>query len=324
MKKILVRVGAAIGALLIVAVLGLVVKFYLLSPKLRPAPEVKAPSSPEAIAHGKYLVDHVTGCLGCHSQVREDEPGEPAVETMLGSGRDFGEIAGLGHMRAPNISSDPERGIGRWSDGEVLRAIREGVSRDGRPLFPQMPYLTYGAALSDDDALAIIAYLRTLKPVASNPGPFEVNFPISMFVRAAPKPIDASPPPAPPPTDRLARGRWLLKVASCNDCHDSVDARHQKLPGGELAGGAEFPLPQGKGTAVAPNITSDKATGIGAYSDDDVLRVFDEGKGKSGRVLYVMPWRYYGGMTRDDKLALVAALREAKPVANLVRPSEIR
>jgi hypothetical protein len=103
-----------------------------------------------------------------------------------------------------------------------------------------------------------------------------------------------------------------------------VDSHAQKLPGMSLAGGMKFPLANGKGVAVAPNISSDKATGIGAYSDDDLRRVFDEGKGKTGRYLYVMPWSYYGGMTKDDKEALIAALRQVAPVGNVVAASEIK
>ena len=83
-------------------------------------------------------------------------------------------------------------------------------------------------------------------------------------------------------------------------------------------------MPDGKGVAISSNITSDKATGIGAYSDDDLRRVFDEGKGKAGRLLYVMPWAYYGGMTKDDKEALIAALREVPAVTNIVPPSQIK
>ncbi|MSP58923.1 MAG: hypothetical protein EXR72_01040 [Myxococcales bacterium] len=194
--------------------------------------------------------------------------------------------------------------------------MREGVSRDGRPLFPMMPYPTYAAALDDDSALAIIAYLRTLKPIKNNPGRFEVAFPISMFVRAAPKPVATPAPPPPSPTDTLARGQWLLKVGSCNDCHDSVNERHEPLPGKTLAGGQ--PFYGDYGVVYTANITSDKATGIGAYSDEDILRVLRQGIGKAGRPLYGMPWPYYKGLSDDDKRALVAALRTVTPVSNIV------
>jgi hypothetical protein len=325
MKKTLVRVLAGFGALLVLAVLGVVVKFYVLSPKSRPAPEVAAPSTPEAIERGKYLANHVAGCMGCHSGIHDDQPGEPIIEAERGAGRDFGQWEGAPfRLRSRNITPDKETGLGDWTDGEILRAMREGVGRDGRALFPQMPYETYGASLGDDDALAIIAYLRTLPPVKNDPGPTEIDFPVSMFVRAAPQPLESSPPPAPPPSDKLARGRWLLKVAMCNDCHDTVDERMEKVPGMALAGGFKFPLPAGKGHVVAPNITSDQATGIGAYSYEDLRRVFDEGTGKAGRPLYVMPWTHYGGMTDEDKDALIAALQEVPPVSHVVAASEVK
>ena len=325
MKKILVRAALALVALVGLAAAAVAIKFYVLSPALHAAPDVHAPTSAEAVARGKYLVEHVTGCTGCHSPVQDDKPGDFPVPGRLGAGRDFGDMPGAPfHLRAPNLTPDRDTGIGAWTDGEVLRAMREGVSRDGRPLFPQMPYLTYARTLTDDDALSIIAYLRTLTPMANDVGRTEVGFPVSMFVRAAPAPL-ASPPPAPPPSsDKLARGNWLLAVASCHDCHDSVDARWEKIPGKALAGGARFILAGGRGYAIAPNITADPATGIGAYSDDDLRRVFQRGQGKSGRSLYVMPWSFYAGLTPDDQDALIVALRAVPPVVNAVEPTQVR
>jgi mono/diheme cytochrome c family protein len=324
-KKLLIRVLAGIGALLVLGITAMIVKFYVLSPKLRPAPTMSAPTSHEAIERGRYLVSHVAACVGCHSPVQDTVPGEPPVEGKLGAGRDFGEIPGSPiHIRAPNLTPDKETGLGGWTDGEIARAVREGVSRDGRNLFPQMPYLTYRETLSDGDVLDIIAYLRTLKPVKNDPGHTSVGFPVSMFIRGVPKPLEASPPPAPSPSDKMARGKWLLRTCSCNDCHDSVNERMEKLPGKALAGGFRFDLPGGKGFAIAPNITSDAATGIGAYSEDDLRRVFDEGKGKDGRNLYVMPWSYYKGMTKEDKEALIAALRAVPAVANVLPRSQIK
>jgi mono/diheme cytochrome c family protein len=322
--KTLKKILAGAVAVLLLAVVAIVVRFYVLLPKSRPAPVMTAPTTAEAIERGRYLVHHVAACIGCHSPVQEDVPGEPPVEAKLGSGRDFGDIGGPIHIRARNLTSDKDTGIGGWTDGEIARAMREGVSKDGSPLFPQMPYLTYRETLSDGEVLDIIAYLRTLKPVKNEPGRTSVNFPISMFIRGAPQPLETPPPPPPSPSDKKGRGEWLLKTCSCGDCHDSRDERMDKIPGKRLAGGMKFPLPNGKGFAIAPNISSDKATGIGSYSDDDVRRVIDEGKGKSGKNLYVMPWSYYKGLTREDKDALISALREVPPVANLVPPSQIK
>lgn len=314
-KKLKIAGGAIVG----VPVLGLVAVlsfFYGCRPKSRPAPVMNAPTTAEAIARGKYLVHNVAACVGCHSPVQEDVPGEPYVEGKLGAGRDFGDFGGPVHIRASNLTPDRDHGLGGWTDGEIARALREGVSKDGRNLFPQMPYLTYRETLSDGEVLDIIAYLRTLKPVENDPGHTSVSFPVSMFLRSVPQPLEQVAPPAPSPSDRMNRGRWLLKTASCHDCHDSVDDKMQKIPGKSLGGGMKFVTP--KGTFYASNISSDQASGIGSYSTDDILRAIKEGKGKNGRTLYSMPWSYYKGMTGEDLDALVAALKEEPPIANIV------
>lgn len=319
--RILKRVLVGLAALLGIGVVVLVLKFYVLSPKLRPAPDVKAPSTPEAIERGRYLAHHVAVCMGCHSQIEEAKPGEPIAPGRTGSGRDFGEMPGFpGRMRAANLTPDPETGIGKVSDGQILRAMREGIGFDGHVLFPFMPYPTFAKTLTDEDALAIVAYLRSLPPIKNAVLPSTVDFPVSMFVRALPTPLTASPPPPPPASDVVARGNWLLSLGNCHDCHDGFNERHESIPGQELSGGSEFPMPGGKGSLFVPNITSDKATGIGAYSDEDLMRVFNQGVGKSGRVLYGMPWPYYGGMVEEDKRALIAALRKVPAVAKVVPP----
>jgi mono/diheme cytochrome c family protein len=321
--KIVKRVLLVLALLVALVVLALVVKFYVLSPKMRAATDVKAPSTPEAIERGRYLANHVAACMGCHSEVDEDQPGEPMLPGRIGSGRDFGNMPGFpGRMRAANLTPDPETGIGNISDGMILRAMREGIGHDGHVLFPFMPYRSF-AKLSDADALAIIAYLRTLLPLKRKLEPSTVIFPVKMFVRAVPAPVVDSPPAEPPASDPVARGQWLITMGNCHDCHDAFNGRHEPLPGKELSGGFEFISPTGKGSVFAANITSDKATGIGAYTDEDLLRALTDGVSKSGRKLYAMPWRYYGGMTDEDKRAVIAALRKVPPVMNAVPAAKL-
>ncbi|MBK7582695.1 MAG: c-type cytochrome [Myxococcales bacterium] len=316
--KIVKRVLLALAALVVLGVSALLVRFYGMLPKARAAENLTAPNTPEAIERGRYLVHHVTGCVGCHSKVDETRPGEPLVEGHAGEGRDFGDVPGFpGHIRAGNLTPDKATGIGGWTDGEIARAMREGIAKDGRALFPMMPYQSFAKTLSDADTLAIIAYLRTLPVIKNDPGRMEVNFPVSMFIRAAPAPL--SQPSAGAPPDGVDRGNWLLTAASCHDCHDSVNQRREPLPGMSLAGGTPFNVP-GKGQVLSANITSDPATGIGSYTDDDLMRVFNEGVGKDGRALYGMPWPYYKGMTDGDKRALIAALRTVKAVTHAVAP----
>ncbi len=307
------RIGIGLGVLLVLVVGFVVVFFYLLHPKMRDAPAVTAPTAPEAIARGEYLAKHVTGCVICHSPIDEAKPGDEIIESQLLAGREFPMPADFpGRVFGPNLTPDRETGIGAWTDGELMRAIREGVDRNGRALFPMMPYQRF-RQLTDDDTLAIIAYLRSVPAIKKSLPRTDIDFPVSMFLRLAPEPVE-TPPPA-WPTDALARGKILLEVMSCADCHTPMD-KGKPVESKLYAGGMKFEGPFG--TVYASNISSDPATGIGAYSDDDLMRVFREGKGKDGRLLWVMPWRALQGTKEDDLRALIAALRALKPIPNVV------
>jgi mono/diheme cytochrome c family protein len=318
--KILKWVLALVLVLAACAVGAGAVFFFVLHPKSRPAPDVTAPRSAEAVARGDYLANHVAGCTVCHSPVDETRPGDVVRTDKLGAGREFLFEGFPGRLRAPNISSDPKLGIGAWTDGEVLRAMREGVGKSGRTLFPMMPYGVYGRRLDDEDALAIIAYLRTLPPQPVPSGVTELDFPVSMFVRLAPRPLDAPPPAPPPASDPVARGQWLLDLASCAECHSQAE-KGRVVPGLRMAGNTSpFKLPGGI-TVYAPNLTSDAATGIGSYSDADLMRVLTDGIGKNGKPLYVMPWDALRGMTEEDRRCLIAGLRQLPPVTHVVPAS---
>lgn len=305
------RILIGLGVLLVLAVGFVVVFFYVLHPKSRDAPNVTAPKTPEALARGEYLAKHVTGCLLCHSPVDYKIPGDHVEPAQYGAGRIFPSSEAFpGKLAAPNITSTH---LGKWTDGEILRAMREGVDRDGKTLFPMMPYGRLNR-LPDDDALAIIAYIRSL-PAAPDLGKkTEVDFPVSMFIRMAPKPLEKSPPPW--PTDPVERGKILLEVMSCIDCHTLME-KGKLVESRLFAGGNKFEE-KALGTVYSSNITPDKATGIGAYSDEDLMRVFREGKGKDGRTLWVMPWRAYAGTKEEDLRAVIAALRTLKPITNTI------
>jgi hypothetical protein len=102
---------------------------------------VKVEMTPERVARGEYLFKVAADCGGCHSERDWSKFSAPVVQGGEGKGFVFPpELALPGTVVAPNLTPDPETGLGAWSDGEKIRAIREGISRDGRALFPMMPY----------------------------------------------------------------------------------------------------------------------------------------------------------------------------------------
>lgn len=127
---------------------------------------------------GEYL-SRIMDCGGCHTRGALAGKPDPAFHL---AGSDIGfEIPGLGIFYPPNLTPDAAHGLGTWSATEIITAVRTGVRPDGRILVPVMPWHSY-AALTDDDAQALVGYLKSLKPVSF----------------AAPAPVPAgSPAPAP-------------------------------------------------------------------------------------------------------------------------------
>ena len=120
---------------------------------------------------------------------------------------EFPKELGLpGRIASRNITPDLETGLGAWTDGEKIRAIREGISRDGTMLFPMMPYERF-RKMSDEDVMSLVAYLNTLTPVRHRVKRSQVDFPVSILMRSAPRPAGcaAARPVRPPPLRRLPR-----------------------------------------------------------------------------------------------------------------------
>lgn len=147
------------------------------------------------VTRGRYLVE-VAGCAHCHT------PGhfrgkEDATRELAGSDVGF-EVPGAGTYVGPNLTPDRDTGLGRWSDEQVELAIRAGVRPDGRVLSQVMPWPNF-AHMSDVDVNALVAYLRSLKPVVNKvPGPYPAGvepgvFAWRMFVPQRP-PVKSSGP----------------------------------------------------------------------------------------------------------------------------------
>jgi mono/diheme cytochrome c family protein len=225
---------------------------------------------------------------------------------------------GIASLHASNITP---AGIGAWTDGELIRAITEGVSRDGRPLFPLMPYDNF-RTMAPDDLEAIVAYVRSLKPIAvARPAPVtKIDFPLNLIVRTMPGP--AAPTPRPDPiANRIAYGKYVTTMASCGHCHTPREGEQKGRP---FAGGEPFALP-GQRVQFSANITPDQRTGIGTWTEGQFIDRFkinaqldDETLKEQSGHRTEMPWRDYGGMTREDLSAIYLYLRTVPAVANAV------
>ncbi len=308
--------------LLIIAALALLIYIQVRSnySDSRPAPELAAPNSAQALSRGEYLVKSVAQCWRCHAAPEAGEPNENAPLSGGGAidlsslGPGFGFLPlGLGTYLAPNITPDPDTGIGRWTDGEIVRALREGISRDGHMLFPIMPYQEL-RGLSDEDALAIVAYLRSRPPVRNLVPPRQLSLAarglIAFEVIRPAAPI-SGPVTAPPPGPTPAYGGYLANhVALCSACHTPRDPQTWQALSERPFSGSLFPIPLAgaRPTTYAPNITADPDQGIGAWSEGDFIRALREGVTPQGRLLDpAMP--RYPQMNADDLRAIYLYLR---------------
>jgi mono/diheme cytochrome c family protein len=323
MRKVLKVVGGlALAAAL--AVGGLVAWLAVKKPAMRDPSTERIEATPERLERGRYLVLHVADCLGCHSDFHYDRFAVPIKAGTEGQGGfPFDKKLGVpGLVQAQNITSDPEHGLGRWSDGEILRAMREGVNRKGEALFPMMPYEKLHE-MSDEDAKSIVAYLRTLKPIDHAVNPRRLDFPVNFLVKLAPKPL-AGPVSAPDPKDTVAYGKYMATIAGCVTCHTPVDDKGRPIPGQEFSGGWLMPGPWGR--VVSANITPDPDTYMGQTTREAFIDRFkslerydveDAPVAPPGKNT-IMRWPQFGGMTREDLGAIYDYLKTVKPIKKAV------
>ncbi len=321
--KLLPKILLGLVALAALTALGGMTYLNVTYPKVKPAENIKIDLTSQRLARGKYLTENVCDCFGCHSPHDMTHFGAPIFEEKKGQGGFLFDhkLMGLpGNIYSRNIT--PYK-LKDWSDGEIVRALRTGVSKDGSALFNLMPYQQF-AALSQEDIYSIVAYLRSLKPVAYDPPSTQLDFPINFIIKTVPQ--DAGAYPAiPDKKNILEYGRYLTNAALCAACHTPVDDHGNGLPGMDFAGGMEFELPKG-GTLRTANITPDK-TGIGEWSKEFFIKRFRLGKQmttaqtpvQENQMNTFMPWAAYGEMTDEDLGAIYEYLHnQVKPVKHQV------
>jgi mono/diheme cytochrome c family protein len=259
---------------------------------------------------GNYLVNTIMACGNCHSP--RDENGRTIADKAFSGGLTFRTPAFI--ATASNITPDPDTGIGSWSDAEIKRALTEGLRPDrhrlsGVPLAAIMPANFYKALLSDD-LDAIVAYLRSLKPVRN-----EVSDPVyKVPVRRDAYPdADAGFSKA-MFADPVKRGAYLVTIGHCMECHSAWSRGVSDFKTGLGRGGRDF-SEAGMAGSKASNITSDRDAGIGAWSDQEIARAITHGVSRDGRMLKPpMAFSYYAGLREADLADIIAYLRTVPPL----------
>lgn len=311
--KVLKWIG--IGAIIIVA--GFVVFVFARSNRKyeAPYPDITARRDSAIIARGEYLAFGPAHCVECHTPLSEFARVRMGERVPLSGGFDF--LMPLGTVYAPNITSDPETGIGSFTDGEIARAMRHGVKRDGSPLVDFMPFYD----LSDEDLTAIVSFLRYSAPVKNKRPANQWNFfGKAVIAFGLIKPMGDELIPETPACDSTAEyGKYLAEsVANCRGCHTMRDMMTGAYIGTDYAGNTPMEVFDDKGNIikgkhlVTPNLTPDRETGrMSQWPQEVFIARFRTGVGLPGSP---MPWTSYKNMTDNDLKAIYKYLQSLKPV----------
>jgi mono/diheme cytochrome c family protein len=277
----------------------------------REPPAIRASTDGAVVARGEYLVRRLANCSYCHGdsqRLRDVLQGNESV--ALSGGRTW-EIP-PGTFRAHNITPDRETGIGAMSDGQLARALRYGIGRDGRALLPFMEM----QGLADDDLGAIISYLRTLAPVR-NPVPEHDVTLLGRIVKATllsdPVGPKEPPPKVAPRGATVENGKYLVEfVANCWACHTERSNETGELVGPRFGGARlEDEFEPKKRAWNAPNLTSHKTGYVGQAGEEAFVA-----RMKGGRVYEFspMPWNGFARLADDDLRAIYRYLRTVPKV----------
>ena len=257
------------------------------------------------LERGTYLMESVAACPVCHTPW--DEDGQIADKHFAG-GLVFEEDEYTAY--ASNITPDVETGIGGWSDEEVIAAIREGKRPDGSIIGSAMPIALY-RGMSDRDAQAIVAYLRSIPPIGNEVPASEYDIPL---------PADYGPPLGEVPEvayyDLGAYGEYLAgPIANCIHCHTPIVDGWRDYENMLGAGGHEMEGPWGE--TVARNITPDWDTGLGRWNSRKMRTAITKGLRPDGDELGPpMPYERYATMDRQDLSAILAYVRSLPQIEN--------
>jgi mono/diheme cytochrome c family protein len=272
----------------------------------------KALAQASAVERGEYLAK-AADCMVCHTT-----QGGKEYTGGLGFKLPFGTLY------STNITPDQETGIGNYSDKDFLNAVQRGVRHDGARLYPAMPYTSY-TYISDADALAIKAYLFSLAPVRATPPANTLTFPFNqrwaMMFWSEIFNSDTRYEPDTSKSPEWNRGAYLAEaLAHCGECHTPRNLafalnNRKKFAGAVTAGWRAF------------NISSDKATGVGGWRDDDLISYLSAGHaaghGTASGPMGEAVDHSFSQMAPEDIRAIVVYLRSVPPVASSDLPATL-
>jgi mono/diheme cytochrome c family protein len=274
------------------------------------APSVAVAQSSVDVARGRYIFGAAGGC-GCHTV-----PNQPPNS----GGRRYD--GPYGTVYSTNITPDRQTGIGAWTDDQIITAIRLGRRPNGERLIPVHPFPVFNG-MAEEDLRALVAFLRSVKPVARANQPKRISVPMfeSVFLPAwlaAFAPRETPPPKA--PTSGLARGEYLVRaVGHCGECHTPRTMTMATDNSRFLAGN-----PRGPENAVVPNITPDRETGL-TWSEQEIADYLETGNKPDGDVADGLMAEViqgtlagYRDLTKDDRLAIARYLKTIPAVRNKV------
>jgi len=262
-----------------------------------------SPPSDDLIARGEYVA-RLADCVACHST--------PEGAPFTG-GLEMGTP--LGSIYTTNITPDPETGIGAYTLADFDRAVREGVARDGHRLYPAMPYPSY-EKMHDDDIRALYAYFTArVEPVREDTRPTEIEWPLNlrwpMALWSAVFTPDGPYAPVSAQDETWNRGAYLVQgPGHCGSCHTprgvamnekALDEGDPRYLSGALLDGW-----------YAPSLRNDPNTGLGRWSEDDIVAYLGTGRNGHGVVFGSMVDAFNNStqfMTEDDLRAIARYLK---------------
>ena len=254
-----------------------------------------------SVERGKYLMQSVVACGNCHFP--RGPQGQPLFDRGLSGGMVFDEAPFKAY--AANITPDTKTGIGKWTDKQLGRAIREGVRPDRTVIGPPMPIEMY-RNLADDDLASIIAYLRAQPAVANEVPKSKYNMPLPTSWGPAVTTVRT-----PSRQNRVQYGKYLADIGHCMECHTPRSETGLLQMASVGAGGQLFKGPWGQ--SMSRNLTPHDS-GLKGWSDAQIAKAVREGADRDGKPYRPpMAFGFYKNINDADMAALIAYLRSLKP-----------